>query len=94
MAGNSLDPDPNENLQVHLSEHRKERVRYQGLEEQYPSVQLLDEHISKTQLLVDQKYASSQQQGGQPEAGGADPSAPAELPGQMAGDIMAGAAGG
>ena len=68
MAGQYVRPQPNQNHNVHLSEHKGERLRYNGLEEQKPQVALLDQHIAETEFMVQQQeamaaQAQSQQQG-------------------------------
>ena len=76
---------PGENSQIHLREHEGERLRYKGVEDQFPNIAMLDQHIAETRFALQN----------QPQSGG---SAPAPNRSQGAGEIMgnqiAGALGG
>lgn len=74
-----------ENLTIHLAEHEGERLRYRGLEEEYPNVQLLDQHIEETKLAVRNGPTS---QGTPPAQSGN------QGPGEMGGNQIAAAMGG
>ncbi len=54
QQGETVQVRQNENMSVHLAEHRGERLRYKGVEEQYPNVMLLDQHIAETELAIQQ----------------------------------------
>jgi len=74
-----------ENLTLHLATHEGERLRYNGLEEQYPSVVLLDQHIAETKLAAQ----SGQQSQGTPPAPNESEGA-----GELGGNQIAAALGG
>lgn len=74
-----------ENLTVHLATHEGERLRYRDLEDQYPNVQLLDQHIEETKLAL----RNGPKQTGTPPAPSGNQGA-----GEMGGNQIAGALGG
>ena len=74
-----------ENLTIHLAEHEGERLRYNGVEDQYPNIILLDQHISETKFATQQGPQSS----GSPPAPNGSQGA-----GEIAGNEIAGAEGG
>lgn len=88
LSGAYTRPMPGQNHQVHLSKHKGERIRYNGIEDQFPNVQLLDQHIAETeylvQLLEQQAAAAQQQQMSQNQE---------QTAGQAAGNQIAGAIG-
>lgn len=45
INGVTVKPEQTQNHRVHLELHKAERLRYRGVEAQYPSVQVLDNHI-------------------------------------------------
>jgi len=45
---------PDENMTIHLAEHEGERLRYKGLEAEYPGTALLDQHIEETKFALKQ----------------------------------------
>ena len=59
IAGEMISPQDGENHGVHLAVHQGERLRYKGIEEQYPTVALLDQHIEQTKMLVAQQGQAS-----------------------------------
>lgn len=75
-----------ENLEVHLAEHKGERLRYNGVESQFPSVSLLDQHITETEFAIQQQKAAR----ARPMAKGNQ----SEGAGEMAGNQIAAALGG
>ena len=86
MGGQVVRPMPNQNHNTHLAEHKGERLRYNGLEEQFPQAQLLDQHIAETEFLVQQMEAAAQQQQQQAPSGNT-------TPGQVSGNQNAAALG-
>lgn len=76
---------PSENKRVHLKEHKAERLKWRGMEEQMPELDLLDQHIAETELQVQQGQV---QQAGTPPAPSGN-----ETEGQVAGNDIASALG-
>ena len=83
MNGQYVEPNPNENKPVHLSIHKADEVRYQGLEEEYPGIALLKQHIAATEQGAEQAGVNNLPTG----TGNA-------TEGQAVGNQMAGALGG
>jgi len=50
-AGVIVAPRPGQNHDIHLAEHEGERLRYKGIEDEWPTVRLLDTHIEQTKFL-------------------------------------------
>lgn len=88
LGGVYVSPLPGQNHNVHLSEHKGERLRYKGLEEQYPQAALLDQHIAQTEFLIQQQEAAAAQAQAQQQSASGNSTA-----GQVAGNAIAGAAG-
>jgi|GEM_PF-4652573 len=59
MQGTPATVKEGENLNIHLMEHNGERIRYNGLEDMYPNVQLLDQHIAETKEALKGQSAGS-----------------------------------
>lgn len=53
---------PGENMQVHLSIHEGEKLRYRGIESHYPNYQLLEQHIEETKMAIQQAIQGVQNQ--------------------------------
>ena len=51
----SVSPSPEEDHPSHMAEHRGERIRFQGVEAEYPQLALLDQHIAETEYLISQQ---------------------------------------
>jgi hypothetical protein len=52
-AGQPATVKPGENLRIHLAEHEGERLRYKGIEDEFPGVaSLLDQHITETKQAI------------------------------------------
>lgn len=75
-----------ENSNAHLVVHEGERVKYLGVEEQFPQLILLERHIAETKNAISSQ--GSQQSAPLPG------SANASTPGQVSGDQLAGAMAG
>lgn len=75
---------PGENLTIHLAEHEGERLRFKGVEDQYPNVVLLDQHIEETKFALRQGPKSQ----GTPPAPSGNQGA-----GEIGGNAVAGALG-
>ena len=88
LGGMYIRPQPNQNHGVHLSEHKGERLRYNGLEEQKPQVALLDQHIAETEFLVQQQEAAASQAQAQQQGQSGN-----TTPGQVQGNQAAAALG-
>jgi len=89
LGGIYVRPQPNQNHGVHLAEHKGERLRYNGIEEQMPQVTLLDHHIAETEFLMQQMEAASAQAQAQQQGASGNQTA-----GQVSGNAIAGAMGG
>lgn len=90
LAGQYVRPMAGQNHNVHIGEHKGERLRYQGMEEQYPSATLLDQHIAETEFLIQQQEAAAQQAQAQQSQG----TQAGQTTGQAQGQMIAGAMGG
>ena len=77
---------PGEDKNTHLGIHKKERMRYKGVEQEYPNIVLLDQHISETEMAIQQEQAIQSA----PIPGGATP----QNAGAAGGNEIAGALGG
>jgi hypothetical protein len=64
MSGTQVKTNDGENNDVHLQVHMAERLRYKGLEDSYPYVQFLDQHIDEHKL----KLQGDERTNGQPTA--------------------------
>ena len=65
---------PTQNHRIHLEIHRAEKIRYMGVQDEYPQVQLIDSHIASHEQAMDSaSSAAPPQQAAQPAA----PAAPA-----------------
>ena len=84
MSGNPASVKPGEDSAAHLIEHEGERLRYKGVEDQFPNVVLLDRHIAETKFAVQQE---GQSQGTPPAPSGN------QGPGEAQGNEIAGALG-
>lgn len=63
MSGKWDAPQQGEDHEVHNREHQMERVRYVGLEEKYPAVALLDQHMRMhSQMLGSEQQAAQAMQ--------------------------------
>lgn len=51
---------PGENSSTHLAVHMGERIRYRGLEDKFPFIDLLDQHIEETKLAIRNTGAGGQ----------------------------------
>ena len=85
QSGQNVNVRPGENKQIHLAEHKGERVRYKGLEQEYPNVTILDQHIAETEQAVQQEKQGSN---GSPQAASGN-----KTEGQAQGNEIAGALG-
>ena len=66
--GRYISPSIQEDLQTMLKEHRGARIQYNGVEDQFPNVALLDRHIQETEFLIEQQAAQAPVNTGSPEA--------------------------
>lgn len=66
-AGEVIRPEDGQNHKVHLKEHRAERMRYRGVEEQFPAVAILDQMIEGHMQMMEGGVAA---EGGMPDTGG------------------------
>ena len=81
--GTYVEPKEGENKAVHIATHRSELIRYQGLEEEYPGIELVKQHVTATEFMMQQSGVNNLQ-------------APSgnTTEGQAVGNQMAGALGG